>query len=597
MKKGILLGVFTLACVVALSVGFLIWRSKSAKQVEVRRFQEIKTALQAGQFAQAEQLLQQRPAAGAVPERDWAALEIAVLSEMEPTPLHRLTALYWRVPEAFANQERATLLVGRALLAARDLENLKKLRVQWFGRESLKTDWYQLDIDALLASGRKSEAEKVLSLTQLPGAADAERLTRLAILKSPEAPAEAARLLQAAVAADPKNPRSRSLRAQFLEGKKEYSGALAEYSAALAAEPGNDFYRDQLGEFYRRYGKYDEALQVWSAGLTQEAPKDFLILKSLFWSRMVRPLRENVSAPAGGDLAALVEFIQAMPGGYNWNETAFATVPEARRFEQTRPEVFWLKLFSALKQGDESKALGILIYNPFQEHSWNPELERALLRILVYRSSGVLKFPLATKVRLQANTSSPHVFFQELNRWTGSRKEQLPPEVRSLLDGPNAFAAAFLAAGWREAALQLGREQKLTADLPGWYPYELGLAILINHGPARATDFARRSNALPAVQLMESELLLARGKSREAIDLLKRSAPALPASLAPRAALILAVGLIAQEQFSEAEEILQNHPALLQTDPGRDLLQKLTERKQAAKARPIPVAASSALVP
>lgn len=587
MKKGLLIGMLLLLCVAAAGAWFIHWRSSSAKQFEVNRFLEIRNTLAAGDARKAFELLQNRPYPfGGVTDQDWTSLELSVLEQVEPIQSSRLTALYWRAPETFANHERATLAVARVLLSAKDFDNLKKLRTSWIGREKSAIEWYKLDTDALIVSGRKAEAIKVLASTELPGREDAERLLRLAMI-SDDASGEKMNYLRAALQADPACAQAHSMLALLHESRRELPQAHHYFSQAFAAQPQSGYYRDQLAEFYRRYGKYDQAYLVWSAGLAEETPIDFIALKTLFWNRMLR----GASLPdltTRGDLSALVEFVEALPAGSQWDDERFSKVPESRRFQQSRPEIFWLKLFSALKKGEDDKALALLTYNPFQKHSWNPHLERSLLRILVYRTTGDLNFPLAANLRVENSPSAPHEFFREIDRYTGANRAAIPENLRALLDSPHALAAAFLASGWRQAALELSQNQELTAQLPAWYAYELGRALWVNHGLKPALEFAAKVESLAAGQLLKGELLLAQGQTRPALALLRAAHQHPDASLKSKTALLLAIALASDGDKVEAARILAEHEEAGATPAGRALLDRLAVGVKVGAVHSIP---------
>jgi hypothetical protein len=571
INKGIISGIITLVCVAVLSAGFIAWRSYSARSGELAQFNSAKQALASGHPDQALTIISIHRSFGAIPRKEWADLELSALEQSTPPSIPQLTTIYFRDPTRLATHEKAILIVARAMLDSRDLPNLKKLRQSWMGKETQKVEWYQIDTDALILSGRTEQARKVLTGTRLPGTADAERLLRLATLEATNGNQTVLAHLEQAVAANPKNAKVRSLRGTLFEKNREFDKARAEYVAALGAEPDNDFYRDQLGEFYRRYGKYDQALETWGAGANNG--KDFLQLKTLFWGRMVRPVEPSITSGGSGDLSALVHFVSTMPAGSAWDQDAFNRLIEARRFEATRQEVFWLKLVSALNRGEEDIALTLLTYNPFQEHSWHPDLERALLRTLVFRVSGELKYPMALNVKFKAPPEgNRHQYFELLDRYTGKKAADLPKELRAFLKTRGALSAPFIAAGWREAGLRLIGDEMAAG--PEWFQYELAQANLANYGSEKALQFIARQPQATALDELKGEILLAERKPLDAIPLLKKSAGE-NSAIGARAALALSVAYIAQHNLPQAEQILRNNALALGSDPGKQLLARI----------------------
>lgn len=573
-----------MVCVAILSAGFLAWRSKSAQREQWREYQTIQNALTAGNAEEALRRFSARRL-WVVPENQWLQLELAIVEQIIPPPTHRLANLYTREPGLFEGHEKAAIAAARAMIEARDLSHLKTLRRGWIGKEKDKVAWYQIDTDALILSGKLEQARKVLTSTKLPGEADAERYLRLATLEATNGGAAVLHYLDLAAAADLKSAKVHSVRATVFEQQKQVEKARDEFRAALIAEPENDFYRDQAAEFYRRYGKYDQALEIWSAGLKKKSPKDYLCLKSAFWGRVIRPVDLPLNPPATGDLSALLQFVASMPRGIEWDDEAFSRVPEARRFEQTRQEVFWLRLISALAKGEEDRALALLTYNPFQERSWHPELERALLRELVFRSSGMLKFPLSVNAVVSGPQNFKHPFFEYLDSFTGRKASDLPADLNKLLKSPAAFSAAFLAAGWREAALRLLPAGHLPSETPAWLLYQIGQAKLVNHGAQEALEFIKTQPPSPSLAGLHGEILLAERNPEAAIPLLEKVA-AENSEIGERAALALAVAHISERKWDAAEKAIRGNERARASTPGQELLAKISARNihPAAKA-------------
>src|SRR5205823_182442 len=107
--------------------------------------------------------------------------------------------------------------------------------------------------------------------------------------------------------------------------------------------------------------------------------------------------------------------------------------------------------------------------NRFRQKSWLLDLESALLRVLVYRKSGDMKFPEGASLSLnEAPPKSRHQLLEQLDALTKNPGQKPTADLDRLLHGSNAFAAVCLAAGWAEAALALPHDDVIPEGLPDW---------------------------------------------------------------------------------------------------------------------------------
>ncbi len=528
MKRGFMISLLVLVGGITIIAGFITWRSSSRRADETARFHRAQAALAAGQPARAREFIQEQNARGffvAKLRAAWPDLEIAALEKTEPLPARDIVNFYDWKPQLFRNHEKASTVVARSLLETHNLKVFRQLRDLWRGRETDEMAWFALDADALTVDGKPDAALAFLKQNHFSGADDGPRLARIGLLLLPSNLAEATNYLNQACAVAPRNPDVRSLRASVFEQIGDPRTARLDYIAACRVDPGNPFWWDQLGEFYRRYGKFDLALRTWAPGVLLKNSKDYLWAKTLFWSRVIQPVRIqwNERPVPAGDLGPFVKFLIALPEDRYWREDGFQKIAEARRFEAQRQEIFWLRLIDALAQRQESDALASLKFNRFRTHSWNPEIESALLRILTFRDSGRLRFPFGVSLALSPlPPGARHPLFEALDTWTrrADAGDNPPADLERLLKSDGVFSAVFIAAGWREAGLKLLRSDKIPADVPEWVAVDLAQAIRVNRGTDAALAFIDKQQSNPELAALKGELLarlaLAKGDARAA---------------------------------------------------------------------------------
>jgi len=570
MKNKIILSLVVLVLAgVAGVFGIKAWRNNVAVKQEQRAFARAHELLAQGQPAGALELEQTMPLPNT--KLDWPAVEVGALAGLREAG--RLAHIYETAAPRVLTNEEASLVLARAYMSSRDMAAYNKLRPLWRGHETRQDDWVTLDCDLLTLQGKPRDAEKLLRSRTLTGKAEMARLERLALMVAPRDLAQAWQLLDQASAIDPRNPEIRSFRGQILESIGNPGAAQVEYTAALAAEPNNPVLRDQLADFYLRQGNYDNALMLWEKCLA-DPTFDYVWLKTAFWSRMIRPVTVDGTKSAQGELQPLVQWLAALPDGTFGDTNSFALLPQARTYQGNRQEVFWLQLADDLQHHREAAAADKLKFNPFHARSYQPDLESALVRILHYRKHGSFNptgfqysSPLAAAGRHQLFTQLDELAAQE--RTTG--RVRVPADLDALLRGPDAFAAAFLAAGWREAALNLAPSDEALTNIPAWYPYGIAQTLRVNRGAAAAEKYLARQSAAPELQLLRAELKIGDGQAKEGIGQLPALAR-LDSPVGYRASYLLALACVDNQQYDTAQAWVRQNRKLAADVTGQDLL-------------------------
>jgi len=564
MKTKIIIAIVVLAIAGTAGIfGLRAWRNSVAVKQELRAFKKSQELIRDGQPAEAMELIRTQPRPNS--PLDWPGTEVSALAGLRDAA--HLAHIFELSPGRVIQNEEASLVLARAFMSSHNAANFNKVRLLWKGHETRKDDWLTLDSDLLILAGKPREAEKLLRSTTLAGKPEAARLERLALLVAPRDLAQAWQLLDQANTIDPRNSELRSFRAQILETIGKPEAAQVEYTAALATDQKNPLLRDQLADFYFRRGNYDYALKLWQACLA-DPTFDYVWLKTAFWGRLIRPVTVDGDKAAAGELQPLVRWIAALPAGTFGDTNTFAQLPHARIYEGQRQEVFWLELADDLQHHRETKATELLKFNPFHSRSWQPDLESALVRILHYRQHGSLN-PEGFQYTSPVAATNQHQFFTTLN--TLAARLKVSTELDALLRGPDAFAAAFMAAGWREAALNLCTPDTCPTNEPSWFAYGIAQSLRMNRDNAAAEAFLGRQRPDAALQLLYAEMLISDGKTQAGLKLL----PAVAGQNTPagyRASYLLALACIDTKQFDTARKWVLQSPLLSRDTTGQDLL-------------------------
>lgn len=558
--------------------GLILWRSHVVETREKRSFAMAQQLLETRRPKDALRVIWAAKASDRYDQAKWLPLEIEALEQARN--VHRLLYLYQQYPLDVLEQERASVLVARALLQMRNMDLYNQVREAWRAKEKSPEMWFALDADALVVQGRPEQAKALLSSRSFPGKADCGRLIRLAAMKSGEDMNEAWKLLEQAYRADPRNPDVRLFRGQVLEAMGRTSLARVEYVAALVCDPTNPILRDNLAEFYRRCAAYDLALTTWIDGMPDTA-LDYFWVKVLFWSKVACPalIPPDRDKTPTGELASLIDAMKRTKPDAFWDNTTFQKDPALSRFAQSRQEVYWLMILQALKEGSEARAMELLRSSRFKRTSFNPDLERALRMILVYRRWGVLMDPDEDAPAPRRGVT--HQFFEELDRLAHKGPEdrpassEIPPDVEKLLKSDEAFSALFVASGWMEAAILLHKLPVIPHDIPTWVAYGLTQALRHNRGNRAALEFALRQKRTADLDLLIGEILLADAKTDRAAPILDGLArEKSPRGL--RAAWLLSLASLARGDLDGARRIVTEYPSISGTVTAKEILARIS---------------------
>jgi len=578
-KEKIVLGSLIVLLCALVALGFFYWRSYVITAQENRCYEAAVELLDQSRTAEALTII--RTTKNSVsPERyeEWISLEIRALEQSRN--IHRLLYLYGQSPGSFKNHEEASLLVERALLKTQNMQLFNQLRNEWRSHEKRSELWFALDVDTLLSQGKKDEAIVLLNSRKFEARADCSRLVRLAILKADDNLQEAWSLLEKAYLADPNNPDVRSFRAQILEHTGNMSRARVEYVAAHLCDPDNPLLRDQLAEYYRRQGNYPFALKTWAEGLNQKS-LDFLWLKTIFWSKISYPYQIDRPSysQSESELMPLITYMFDLPPGVFWDKDAMEDNPKVPKLADTRQETYWLRLIQALNEGSETRAMDLLKSNQHKQYSYNPDLERALHIVLVYRRWGVLISPDGVEAPVFQAQGQQHQFFAQLNHLTQvktalTKKKPIPYKMENLLKSDEAFAAVFLAGGWIEAALALHKISLIPDNFPDWISYGLTQAMRYNRGNQAALEFSAKQKSTASLNLLSAEILLAENHMDEAIGKLSLLSK-YKTDIGFRASWLLSLAYLNNGNFDKSKSIVDTHPDLASSITGKELLGRI----------------------
>lgn len=574
-----------IALVVALAsgvggvVGLNMWRAHVRKTADDRGFKRAEQALAERRPAEALALFQ------AVDRSDsphpWPKIEIAALAGLGQ--MSRLVTIFEKDRQRILDNEDASLLMARVFLHSRQKE---KLDLVLSGHKSESPAWGMLQADALLLDGKSKEARKLLESRKYQGTNDVQRMVRLALLSDLRSPTNAWNILADAAALDPRNPDVRSFRGQLLEAIGKTGLARVEYVAALVASQ-DPLRRDQLAEFYRRQGSHDLALSTWNDGLKTNS-FDFMWLKAGFWTHMAAGRNEStpLGPVPGGTLSGLAREVLALKPGQFWSDGLATELSSHQQAINGRQEVFWLQLTDLLRTGRERDAREKLQFGKASAYSWAPDLARNFSQILAWRQTTNRNLN-PSGMPYAEFSSNQHSFFTRMEELSlqergGQKFKKLPEDLETVVTGPHAFAAAFLAEGWREAAITVADPEKLSPNAPEWLAYGLAQALRYNRGLDTALSFINSRSPTPLLQMLASELQLGLGKTNEAYAGLEKLRK-VESDVGVRAAWLLATAAMERQDFAGVRRSVDEQPGLKSTVLGKELLARaaLSEGKTA----------------
>lgn len=514
-------------------------------------------------------------------------LDLFVEASAEMPDIRQLTILYQFSPEAFEFNEKASLMVAEAFVLTGDNNSYQSIRRAWRGKETMKKDWLSLDADHLVLEGERDRAIKLLESQTLKGSGDISRLVKLALIKVQDNPQEAWEHLAEAYEKDPGNAQILSFRGRLLEAGGRSSAALSEYIAATAVDPSNAALREQLADFFIRQKKFLQGLQVLEEAISTLEVSDALMLKVIFWNKVVKPLDIDWSSAdiPEGPLKPYLEYLAHMKQWQFWDQKSFSKIENSEKLLAAQPSALWLRVIDALKKGDEEGAEKLLSSSSFTNGSINSDLGTALLRVIRYRTTGSLNVDLP-KVGVQkddgtamgAGTSAAIPFYSTLEELAKKQRANshfvVPEPTHKLLMSPFAYSAAFLATEWNEAALELQSQAVVSDDVPDWVAYGLTEALRHNRGNLAALEFATMQHPTPQLELLIAEILLAKNSKDTAVILLEKLA-AIEGEVGVRAAWLLSLANLDSGEFDKAKQVIAGNESLAKSTMGTEALARI----------------------
>ncbi|MCP4645967.1 MAG: DUF4114 domain-containing protein [bacterium] len=492
VKQLALIGV-VVGVVVGGPLGFLAWRKlQRMKRVAAAR-REAARLLDSGKPDEAlEALRSDKNLGDPSVRRELADVEMTALDAVGD--MGGLAGLYDEHPAPFDEDEEASVAVGRVQIHADDFEGFEDLRNGWVGRATQPVAWRGLEAEKLVRQEKAVQALELLREREYAGAQDAPRLARMGALLAGADPDQARDCIERAVRLDNSNAEVQRHAGAALDVLGMAGDARKAYLRALHLAPKDAFVRDEVAEFFVRHGDTASALRAWGEGLAPPT-MDFIWTKALFWGRVSLRGRIDFSKHARpeGRLRPLVDLMCALPEGHFWDAAACEPVVAAHPHLADRQEALWLRLTETLNRGKEDEALSLLNMNQFGARCWNVDLMQALARLLTFRRLGFMDPKLAGQSA--SGQTATHPFFAELDAWTRGEREP-SKEFQELVTGEEAYSAAYLAAGWFEAALQLRREPVQPRRLPDWFVQDLGKALAANRGRDAAQAFMQEQRGL-----------------------------------------------------------------------------------------------------
>jgi thioredoxin-like negative regulator of GroEL len=566
-----LIGVAVLLLVCALA-GAWGWREAAARAAVARTLAAAERAVAGSRWTEARAILEDqarrrgRPAEAASARR-WVELEYRVAGGLRD--FATMEALVARDASLAGLDEDAALWLWRMRRVAGDEAAAETVRALWRGREKMPVAWTCAEVDALWASGRREAARELIGKAK--GGADRPDSVPLWLREAMLGADATARFeaLATAYRLDPANADLRGLRAVLLERSGQPAYARVDYVAALVSDPANPLRRDDLASFYLRQGDLVTAVETWREGLAEKSP-DFLWVRAAFWGRVAgMPFAPEVARLAENRKGRFAGWLALLPPGRFWDEAGYAALHLPVAHAQSEPAVFWLRLLEQLRGGDWAAAGDMMSAAPTTAAASDPGLLAALRTTAAVRqgtapSATGLAWPGASAVEADAH------------RWwkvvaaalRGDPKAG--EEFAAVAAGPQAAAAALLAAGWTGPALELADWAAAgKAETPGWVRFGLLEARRLVRGPADALAWGETLPEYPQTDYAVAALKLAAGRA-DAEPALRRLA-ARKDDTGFAAGWLLATWLLERGRSEEAAELVAADPALAGSPEGAGL--------------------------
>ena len=221
MKRFLLISLAIVMLLAGTAAAIRAWRLHVVARAEAQAYTAVQRLLREAKPTEALAVAEKLPRSDT--RFPWSSLVLDALTSAHQVP--RLVEQFERAPERILAREDASLLVARALMAARQGEALTRIREDWRGRETQPHLWLALDSDRLALEGHPGDAEALLRSRTFSGEAEATRLVRLSLYAARRTLHEAWTLLDQAAALAPRDPEIRSFRAQILEQIRQPASA------------------------------------------------------------------------------------------------------------------------------------------------------------------------------------------------------------------------------------------------------------------------------------------------------------------------------------------------------------------------------------
>ena len=518
----------------------------------------------------------------------WSSLFIE--TSFKTLNVKQLISLYHRDPNFFSNNENASLLIAKNFVLYGKNEDYLGLRKLWANREIQKFQWLIVDADYLILEGKRDQAIKLLNSHEFKGKEETDRLLYLYSMYVHDQPKTAIDYLNEAFYKDPTNSLLLCTRAKVSETSGNSSEAFSDYLLASLLFPNDLCVKEQLADYLIRTKKYIPALKFIEETASDMEISNQLLLKMLFWSKMVKPLNLNFNLfeiPDDAD-KGLIEYILQLKPQQFWNNFSFNKIKNSSDYANNSQEIFWLQLIEELRLGNDALAHQLLIQNSFKKESWDPKLERTLKKIVEFRRGELSESEQLAFESIDLNEISTSNFFEmiENSNIDDETEDSIPNySLSDFLNGPFAYSTAFLAAGWNNVAIELMPLNQSFNEEPDWLLVSYARAIRESFGDSKALAFLKQKPKSPLVDLFIGEVYFEQDKPESAIVKLKKLTKR-EDEIGVRALWLLSLIYLKDNNREVVKEIIFDHPQLKNSVLGIDSLARLAIAEgQTSKAK------------
>jgi len=455
----------------------------------------------------------------------WAELLISIHTHHKNSA--ELLWLYEKFPDLFLFSERASLLLLKTFLVKFDLPSYETLRKKWLHHETKKVDFLNLDVEKLLLEEKRQEAISLLESRLFEGDIPMESVLRLSLLYAQEAPTKALEILNLAYLNNPKNSDILFYKGELLETLGQTDAAIETYQALMNQQPAHYLAQNQLVNCLLRKGHAQAAHAFVEQALLKARYNDALFLKALFIHRTIAPLSIDWSKQLlpDGALKPLLLYLSSL-SKETWKENTFSQLKNKETFLRDTQELFWLRLFSALRNKEFESALNLLEFHPFKKFSWGSELEGLLTDLLLYRQEKKEPFAEPLEVKYLAEPreepNSVYAFFKTFLPTKRTLQFTSEQPYRNFFNSEEAVALLLIEAGFVEAGLTMHPLKGVPADYPALTIPTTLEALVKNNAPAAALEFANKQDNRNMALLFLSDTYVKKGAFDLAKEILQK---------------------------------------------------------------------------